>query len=64
MDPYGLYLNVPDGNGKRTLNYGVPSYLDCETNPSPMVKKLTVCDVLSFYNWKKRMFEDGRYYEK
>lgn len=61
MDEYGIYINIPSDNDKRFVNYGVPSYLQCDRSPDLFIRRLTSCEGLSFYNWEKKMWKEGRF---
>jgi len=48
-------------NGKRTIDYNVPSEIVCATNyTASSSPDLTLCDYLGFYKWKRQMLEEGR----
>lgn len=65
MHEYGLYINQ-DNQGARDMRYEIPSELQCKDenvslNTSTL---LTLCEYLEFYRWKRRMFEEGRFWRK
>ncbi len=65
MHEFGLYTNQLDQNGKRMINYKIPIELDCSNYQyeSDTTKPLTLCEFLNYYQWKKRVFSDGRFWE-
>ena len=66
MHEFGLYTNQLDQTGKRMVNYNIPSHLDCSDYQydSDVTKPLTLCEFLNYYQWKRKMFEDGRFWKK
>jgi len=66
MHEFGLYINQLDQNGQRMINYNIPSHLDCKNYQydQDTNKPLTLCEFLNYYQWKKKMFDDGRFWEK
>ena len=65
MHELGLYINQVNGNGKRKVDYNVPSEIECAANyTSSSTPDLTLCDYLQFYKWKRQMFEEGRFWKK
>ncbi len=66
MHEFGLYINQLDQTGKKMVNYSIPSHLDCSgyEYDSDITKPLTLCEFLNYYQWKKQMFSDGRFWEK
>ncbi|MFA6547492.1 MAG: LTA synthase family protein [Candidatus Magasanikbacteria bacterium] len=65
MHEFGLYLNQLDQTGKRMVDYNIPSKLNCsqykyDTDPA---KPLTLCEFLNYYQWKKNIFDNGRFWE-
>jgi phosphoglycerol transferase MdoB-like AlkP superfamily enzyme len=66
MHEFGLYINQLDKTGQRLIDYNIPSHLDC-TNyqyDADVSKPLTLCEFLNYYQWKKKIFSDGRFWEK
>ena len=65
MHEYGLYINQEE-NGKRTVDYQIPSDLKCgvENDTVNSSTPLTLCEYLEFYKWKRQMFEQGRFWRK
>ncbi len=66
MHEFGLYTNQLDQTGQRMVNYSMPNYLDCskyQYDPD-VTKPLTLCEFLNYYQWKKQIFADGRFWEK
>jgi len=63
---FGLYINQLDKTGKRMIDYSIPSHLDCSDYQydSDTTKPLTLCEFLNYYEWKKKVFADGRFWEK
>ncbi len=66
MHEFGLYINQIDEQGKRTINYNIPSEIKCEAGDynSATSSPLTLCEYLDFYKWKRQMFEQGRFWEE
>lgn len=63
MHELGLYINVTS-TGKRQELYDVPSQIDCPENYSPSsTPNFTLCDYKQFYDWKRQMFEQGRFWK-
>jgi hypothetical protein len=65
MHELGLYINETAPNGTRETKYSTPSALNCSdqdftTDPNT---PLTLCEFLNFYQWKRQMFEQGRFWE-
>jgi phosphoglycerol transferase MdoB-like AlkP superfamily enzyme len=64
MHELGLYINQVTAAGKRTVDYNVPTDISCPANYTPSsTPDLTECDFLQFYNWKRQMFEQGRFWK-
>lgn len=64
MHELGLYINQVNTKGKRTVDYNVPTEISCDPSYSPSsTPELTLCDYLSFYHWKRQMFEEGRFWK-
>ena len=66
MHEFGLHINQLDKTGKRMVDYSIPSHLECsEYKYDPdTTKPLTLCEFLNYYQWKKKLFSDGRFWEK
>ncbi len=66
MHEFGLYINQLDQSGKRMINYSMPNKLDCTKYQydTDATKPLTLCEFLNYYQWKKQVFADGRFWEK
>ena len=66
MHEFGLYINQIDGQDKRTIDYSIPSEIQCEESDynSATSSPLTLCEYLDFYKWKRQMFEQGRFWEE
>ena len=62
MHELGLYINQITENGKRKIDYNIPSEINCNLE-STENDSLTLCDFLEFYKWKREMFEDGRFWK-
>ena len=65
MHEYGLYINQ-EVDGSRKIDDQVPSQLNCKSADYSAVTSsaLTPCEYLEFYNWKRQMFEQGRFWGK
>ncbi len=65
MHEYGLYINQETKSG-RVVSYQIPSELSCESNHGILTSStpLTLCEYMQFYAWKRKMFEEGRFWEK
>jgi len=64
MHEFGLYTNQLDQNGKRMIDYNLPTQIKCDDKEiSESNGPLTLCEFLQFYNWKRQMFEQGRFWE-
>lgn len=64
MHELGLYINQIDRAGKRRIDYNVPSEIDCPANYAPAsTPDLTLCDYAEFYQWKRQLFEQGRFWK-
>ena len=66
MHEFGLYINQTTATGTRESSYALPGDLDCPQPPGPVKvgAPLTECEYLNFYQWKRQMFEEGRFWEK
>lgn len=66
MHEFGLYINQLDQTGQRMVNYAMPNSLDCSKYQydSDTTKPLTLCEFLNYYQWKKNIFNNGRFWEK
>lgn len=80
MHELGLYINQLDKNGKRTIDYNVPSHLECDNGAERQLSSrasasrlgegdesmdpLTLCEYLQFYKWKRAMFEEGKFWKR
>lgn len=65
MHELGLYTNEARSDGTRATEYSTPSALNCSntdftTDPNT---PLTLCEFLNFYQWKRQMMEQGRFWE-
>ncbi len=56
-----FYINQKDG-GERKINWAVPYDLDCgdEVDEGDV---FTLCDYQKYYNWKRQMLEEGRFWK-
>lgn len=67
MHELGFYINQIDETGPRRVSYNIPSQIKCDENGQSLVStttpNLTLCDFLQFYNWKRQMFEQGRFWK-
>ncbi len=64
MHELGLYINQVGADGKRTVDYTIPSAISCSKEYSPSsTPYLTLCDYKQFYEWKRTMFEEGRFWK-
>ena len=64
MHELGLYINQLTASGTRKISYDVPSDIQCPANYSPTsTSDFTECDYLQFYEWKRQMFQEGRFWK-
>ncbi len=64
MHELGLWISQVDSNGKRTVDYNVPSRITCPEGYTPSsTPELTLCDYKQFYNWKREAFAEGRFWQ-
>ncbi len=64
MHELGLYINQETKSGKRSVNYNVPTEIQCNNkDTSSTSTDLTLCEYLSFFHWKRQMFEEGRFWK-
>lgn len=65
MHELGLYINQIDKNGKRSIEYNVPTEIVCDKGyVSSSTPAFTLCDYLQFFHWKRLMFEQGRFWKR
>ncbi|MFA5175530.1 MAG: sulfatase-like hydrolase/transferase [Patescibacteria group bacterium] len=66
MHEFGLFINQADEKGEIKTDYAVPSGLACgpEDFSSATSAPLSLCEFMEFYKWKRRMLEEGRFWEK
>lgn len=62
MHELGLYINQLGADGKRVVDYNIPGEIDCK-GKSDVSANLTLCDYLNFYEWKRQMLEEGRFWK-
>jgi len=63
MHELGLYINQVEGD-KRVTDYNIPTEIDCDKNePESTSTPLTLCEYLNYYQWKRQMFDEGRFWE-
>lgn len=62
MHELGLYINQETENGRKT-DYNVPTEIRCSENFDES-EFLTLCDFKHFYEWKRQMFEEGRFWKQ
>ena len=62
MHELGLYINQVGSSGRRTVDYNIPSSIECQAGFG-ISPNLTLCDYLDFYEWKRQMFEEGRFWK-
>lgn len=61
MHEFGLWINE-DVSGQRKTSYAIPADLRCgqsDISSSPN-SPLTLCEYYNYFQWKRRMFEEGR----
>jgi phosphoglycerol transferase MdoB-like AlkP superfamily enzyme len=63
MHELGLYINQVTAASKRKVDYNVPSEIECSNGETSTSSLLTLCDYLKFYEWKRQMFEQGRFWK-
>ncbi|MFH1790012.1 MAG: LTA synthase family protein [bacterium] len=64
MHELGLYINQSI-SGQRKTSYDLPSNLRCNSSASDVKsKELTLCEYYEYYQWKRQMFEQGRFWMK
>ncbi len=65
MHELGLYINQQLPNGKRDITYDLPTEISCPIHYQPSsTPEFTECDYLQFFNWKRQMFEEGRFWKQ
>ncbi|MDO8509672.1 MAG: LTA synthase family protein [bacterium] len=66
MHELGLYINEAGPNNTRLEKYNTPGNLLCTEKDYTTDSKtpLTLCEFLSYYRWKRYMFEQGRFWEQ
>jgi len=64
MHEFGFYINQIYPDGARKGEYNIPVNLQCTDAdlPTTSAAHLTFCDFMNFYNWKRSMFEEGRFW--
>lgn len=64
MHELGLYINQ-NNNEKRQISYDIPDEISCgkEDIGSDPNGHLTLCEYKHFYEWKRQMFEEGRFWD-
>lgn len=62
MHELGLYINQVSDKGKRSVLYNVPTEIKCNAE-SDTSTQLSLCEYKEFYNWKRQMFEEGRFWK-
>lgn len=66
MHEFGLYINEVDAHGDRHELYALPHRIDCQ-GISPSVtssEPLTLCEYQQFFQWKRQMLMQGRFWVK
>jgi phosphoglycerol transferase MdoB-like AlkP superfamily enzyme len=65
LQEFGLYINELLPSGKRAVNYDLFSRMDCAESDYTMSTSspLTLCEFRDYFNWKKQMFSEGRFWE-
>lgn len=61
-----LYINQSNKDGSREIDYGVLGDINCtdaDYNTSTS-SPLTICELNQFYKWKRKMVEEGRFWDK
>lgn len=65
MHELGLYVNQVAKNGKRETLYNIPTEITCPSGyMSSSTPDFTLCDYRHFYEWKRSMFEQGRFWKR
>lgn len=65
MHEFGLYTNQVRENSARAADFGIPAELDCPADAAASsTAPFSLCEFLEYYHWKRRMFEEGRFWEK
>lgn len=61
MHEFGLFINQ-DLESSRKVDFILPNSLYCESNDisKDLNSPLTLCEYNNYFQWKRRMFEDGR----
>lgn len=62
MHELGLYINQLTDDGKRKIDYNIPTEIKC-TNAPDLSDNLNLCEYRQFYEWKRQMFEEGRFWK-
>lgn len=65
MHEFGFFINQVYPDGVRRISYDLPANLDCgeEFSDSATTTPLSLCDFLNFYQWKRNMLEEGRFWK-
>lgn len=72
MHEFGLYINqiskTKTQNSElfsRDIQYDIPSNLNCDEEVvNENENKLSLCEFLEYYRWKRQMFEEGRFWKE
>ena len=62
MHELGLYINQITDSGKRKVDYNIPTEIQCKTEPN-LSNDLDLCEYLHFYEWKRQMLGEGRFWK-
>ena len=64
VNEFQLYINQLDENGERQVSYDDPRFMANRKNKEAESELLTLTDFLSYYNWKRQVIKEGRFWKK
>lgn len=64
VNEFQLYINQKDENGERKISYDDPRFMAGRKNKEPESELFTLTDFLSYYNWKRQVIKEGRFWKK
>lgn len=65
MHEFGLWINQEtNGSSTRQIDFAPPVDIDCPSIPGvpDNEKQLTLCEYKNYFQWKRQMFEEGRWW--
>lgn len=64
VNEFTLYINQLDGNGERKISYDDPRFMAKNKNKDEESELFTLTDFLSYYEWKRQVIKQGRFWKK